>query len=121
MVVPQEISRAVLNLMNNACYTVWRKSATAPADYQPAIDISVATQGTELVISIADNGEGMSPEVQRRLYENFYTTKPIGEGTGLGMSITRDIVEHIHGGRLSFQTKEGEGTCFTMTIPLTNR
>ena len=69
-------------------------------------------------ITIADNGEGMTPEVKERLFENFFTTKPIGEGTGLGMAITRDIIENKHGGHLSFETEEGKGTTFTFTIPI---
>ena len=67
---------------------------------------------------MADNGEGMTPEVKQRLFENFFTTKPVGQGTGLGMGIIRDIVENKHGGRLSFDSKEGEGTTFTFTIPI---
>ena len=68
-------------------------------------------------VSIADNGEGMSSEVVQRLYENFFTTKPIGQGTGLGMGITRDIIENKHGGHLTFESEVGKGTCFTFTIP----
>ena len=118
MLIPQELSRAVLNVMNNACYAVWNKSQTAPADYMPEISISVQMQGTDLIISIADNGEGMTDEVKQRLFENFFTTKPVGEGTGLGMNITRDIIENKHGGKLTFTSVEGEGTTFTFTIPV---
>ena len=60
----------------------------------------------------------MSELVKMRLYENFFTTKPIGKGTGLGMGITRDIVENKHGGKLTFESTEGEGTSFTITIPI---
>ena len=70
-----------------------------------------------IIISIADNGEGMTDEVKQRLYENFFTTKPVGQGTGLGMAITRDIIENKHGGKLSFESEEGKGTTFTLTIP----
>jgi signal transduction histidine kinase len=122
MVIPQDISRAVLNLMNNACYSVWHKQQGTGPDYTPRIGIKVlsddARHPTYITVSIADNGEGMTPEVQQRLFENFFTTKPIGEGTGLGMGITRDIIENKHGGKLSFQTTQGEGTCFTFTIPV---
>ena len=72
----------------------------------------------DLTISIADNGEGMTEEVKQRLFENFFTTKPVGEGTGLGMGITRDIIENQHGGKITFTSTEGEGTTITFTIPI---
>jgi len=118
MVIPQDLSRAVLNVMNNACYAVWQKSQTSTADYTPEISISVAINDNHLVITIADNGEGMTDEVKQRLFENFFTTKPIGQGTGLGMSITRDIIENKHSGKLTFTSTLGEGTTFTFTIPV---
>ena len=118
MVIPQDLSRAVLNVMNNACYAVWHRSQTATDDYKPEITIRVAMEDNNLVISIADNGEGMTDEVKQRLFENFFTTKPIGQGTGLGMGITRDIIENKHGGKVTFTSTLGEGTTFTFTIPV---
>jgi signal transduction histidine kinase len=118
MVIPQDLSRAVLNVMNNACYAVWNKSQNATDDYTPEISISVSSSADTLLITIADNGEGMTDEVKQRLFENFFTTKPIGQGTGLGMSITRDIIENKHGGKISFTSTEGRGTTFTFTIPV---
>ena len=118
MVIPQDLSRAVLNVMNNACYAVWHKSQTATDGYTPEISISVTVEGDHLIISIADNGEGMTDEVKQRLFENFFTTKPIGQGTGLGMSITRDIIENKHGGKVTFTSTLGQGTTFTFTIPI---
>ena len=118
VVVPQDISRAVLNLMNNACYAVWIKAQTADESYKPEVSISVEGKDDLLIVTLKDNGEGMSDEVKQRLYENFFTTKPIGQGTGLGMGITRDIIENKHHGRLTFETQAGEGTCFTMTFPI---
>ena len=117
MVIPQDLSRAILNLMNNACYAVFKRSQTEGENYKPTIDVKTAISGEQLVISIRDNGEGMTDEVKERLYENFFTTKPIGMGTGLGMGITRDIVENKHDGKLSFESTAGEGTCFTISIP----
>ena len=117
MVIPQDLSRAVLNIMNNACYAVKKKAETASSDYQPEVTVSASVEGDQLIISLADNGEGMTEEVKQRLFENFFTTKPIGQGTGLGMAITRDIVENKHGGKLSFESTEGQGTTFTLTIP----
>ena len=117
-IIPQDLSRAVLNVMNNACYAVWHKSQTDVDGYTPEISISVAMEGDHLIISIADNGEGMTDEVKQRLFENFFTTKPVGQGTGLGMSITRDIIENKHGGKVTFTSTLGEGTTFTFTIPI---
>ena len=118
MVIPQDMSRAILNLMNNACYAVWKKAQTAGEDYKPEVNISVEVRDSNLVVTLADNGEGMTNEVKQRLYENFFTTKPIGSGTGLGMAITRDIIEKKHGGKLTFESTEGIGTIFTFTIPI---
>lgn len=117
MVIPQDLSRAVLNLMNNACYTVWNRSQKEGEDYKPTISVKTSFKDNQIEVSIADNGEGMSSEVIQRLYENFFTTKPIGQGTGLGMGITRDIIENKHGGHLTFESEVGKGTCFTFTIP----
>ena len=118
MVIPQDLSRAVLNVMNNACYALWNKKQSAGEEFNPEVSVNVKTEGHDLVISIADNGEGMTEEVKQRLYENFFTTKPAGLGTGLGMGITRDIIENKHGGRITFDSTEGEGTTFTFTIPV---
>ncbi|MBP5339427.1 MAG: HAMP domain-containing histidine kinase [Prevotella sp.] len=119
MVIPQDLSRAVLNVTNNAFYAVWRMSQAAPEGYSPEINISVALSAdNQLVISIADNGEGMTDEVKQHLFENFFTTKPIGQGTGLGMGITREIIENKHGGKVTFTSTLGKGTTFTFTIPV---
>ena len=118
MVIPQDLSRAVLNLMNNASYAVWKKAQTADDSYKPEVSISVEMKDNTIVITLADNGEGMTDEVKQRLYENFFTTKPAGQGTGLGMGIILDIIENRHGGTLSFTSAQGEGTTFTFTIPI---
>ena len=118
MVIPQDMSRAVLNLMNNACYAVWKKSQVADQNYKPEVSVSVETEGGNIIVKLADNGEGMNEETKQRLFENFFTTKPVGQGTGLGMAITRDIVENKHGGKLTFESTEGVGTTFTLTIPI---
>ncbi len=117
-VVPQDLSRAVLNVMNNACYAVWEKSQTGLKDYKPTVSVKVARQGNELAISITDNGTGMSEEVKQRLFDTFFTTKPTGQGTGLGMYITRKIIEEKHQGRIEFDSEHGQFTTFTLIIPL---
>ncbi len=120
MVIPQDLSRAVLNLMNNACYAVWKhqQALKGQSSYTPTITISTVLSGGNLTITIADNGEGMSDEVKQHLFENFFTTKPVGQGTGLGLGITRDIIENKHGGSLSFESTLGKGSTFTATIPV---
>jgi signal transduction histidine kinase len=119
MVIPQDLSRAVLNIMNNAFYSLWKKSQDAPSDYKPEVTISVSKQDSNCIITMTDNGVGMSEEVKQKLFENFFTTKPIGEGTGLGMNIVRDIIENKHHGKISFESEEGQGASFTFTIPIT--
>lgn len=117
MVIPQDLSRAVLNIMNNAFYAVWHRQQAEGEAYAPEVDVRVWTEDNQLKMRFADNGEGMTDEVKRRLFENFFTTKPIGQGTGLGMSITRDIIENKHGGKITFSSTLGEGTAFEFTIP----
>ena len=118
MVIPQDLSRAVLNIMNNAFYAVWHKQQSEGEAYEPEVDVRVWTEDNHLMISFQDNGEGMTDEVKQRLFENFFTTKPIGQGTGLGMSITRNIIENKHGGKITVDSTLGEGTTFKFTIPV---
>ena len=123
MAIPQDLSRAVLNLMNNRPNGTLAHARTLNSQLstlRSAQRDACPSKNSQpcISITIADNGEGMTPEVKERLFENFFTTKPIGEGTGLGMAITRDIIENKHGGHLSFETEEGKGTTFTFTIPV---
>ncbi|MBR6202094.1 MAG: two-component sensor histidine kinase [Bacteroidaceae bacterium] len=122
MVIPQDLSRAVLNVMNNACYTVKERASKEVGTYVPTISVKVALRQDgatgELRIDIKDNGMGMTKEVQERIFENFFTTKPAGQGTGLGMSITYDIITKNHGGQLQLDSEAGVGTTFSFTIPV---
>jgi signal transduction histidine kinase len=122
MVIPQDLSRAVLNVMNNACYTVKERSGQEGADYVPTITVKVAQSDkdageAEIRIDITDNGMGMTPEIKEKIFENFFTTKPAGQGTGLGMSITYDVITKNHGGQLLVETEPKVGTTFTFIIP----
>lgn len=121
MVVPQDISRAVLNVVNNAFYAVWERSKTEGEDYHPTVDISTTSNGEQFTITISDNGNGMSETVKAKLYENFFTTKPVGHGTGLGMAITRDIIVNKHRGTVDFESTENIGTTFKLTIPISKK
>lgn len=117
-IIPQDLSRAVLNVMNNACYAVWEKAQRSAVDFKPIVEIHVYREEKELYIAIKDNGIGMTDEVKQRLFETFFTTKPTGQGTGLGMYITRNIIENKHHGRIEFDSQAGEFTTFTLIIPL---
>jgi len=123
MVVPQDMSRAILNVMNNACYTVKERSQKEGQEYKPAICVKMgftqsdASQG-EVRIDLTDNGMGMTQEVKDRLFENFFTTKPIGSGTGLGMGIIRKIVTETHNGKLLLESAPGAGTTITFVFPV---
>lgn len=118
-VIPQDFSRAILNLMNNACYAVFSKSKEiADATYQPTIRICLKKKGDRINLSIEDNGQGISEETKKKLYTPFFTTKPIGEGTGLGLSITKSIIEQKHNGTIGMDSRPGEYTRFTISIPI---
>ena len=123
MVIPQDLSRAVLNVMNNACYTVKDRAGQEGEDYKPEIDVKVSLApdgngGGELRIVIQDNGMGMTPEVKEKIFENFFTTKPAGQGTGLGMSITHEIITKNHKGQLLVESEPKVGSTFTFIIPV---
>ena len=117
--IPQDFSRAIINLMNNACYAVWKKQQdNPPSDYVPTVTVQTALCADRVCVTIEDNGIGMSDEVKKKLFEAFFTTKPMGEGTGLGLSITRSIIEQKHQGRISFESEEGRFTRFVVEVPL---
>ncbi|MGN0281156.1 MAG: sensor histidine kinase [Prevotella sp.] len=121
VVVPQDISRALLNVVNNAFYAVWERTGKESEDYRPTVTVSIDADDTDITIAVSDNGTGMSEDVKRKLFENFFTTKPIGHGTGLGMSITRDIIVGKHGGSVTFDSTENVGTTFTLTLPISKK
>jgi signal transduction histidine kinase len=117
--IPQDVSRAVLNLMNNACYAVYSKLRTAAdTSYLPTIQVSIKKAGERVCLVIEDNGTGISEEVNEKLFTPFFTTKPIGEGTGLGLSISKSIIEGKHKGTIEMETKVNEFTRFTISLPL---
>ena len=118
--VPQDISRAILNVVNNAFYAVWERSKTEGETYQPEVKVNTCAEGEQLTISIEDNGNGMTDKVKAKVYENFFTTKPVGQGTGLGMAITRKIIEQHHG-TIHFDSTVNVGTRFKMTIPIVKK
>ncbi|MDR2497584.1 MAG: HAMP domain-containing histidine kinase [Tannerellaceae bacterium] len=118
-IIPQEISRVALNIMNNACYAVFARSkAASDAPYQPTITIEIQRQDNNIVLSIEDNGTGISDFAKSMLFTPFFTTKPIGEGTGLGLSISKSIIEDKHKGTLAVDSVQNQYTRFTITLPI---
>ena len=118
-VVPQDFSRAVLNLMNNACYAVYNKSKCVAVGFEPVISVSLRREEDQVCLQIEDNGTGMPDAIKEQIFKPFYTTKPAGEGTGLGLSITRTIIEEKHKGTIQVDSEEGKFTRFTIRIPVT--
>jgi two-component system, NtrC family, sensor kinase len=117
-ILPQDIGKVLLNLYNNAFYTVLEKKKIYGAAYEPIISISTNRRPTHIDIKLKDNGMGMSENVKEKIFQPFFTTKPTGQGTGLGLSMSYDIIK-AHGGELKVETKEGEFTEFIISLPLT--
>jgi len=120
-IISQDIGRVLLNLITNAFYAVQEKKKTADAGYEPTVAISTASVqpplgGRSLSIKVSDNGAGIPPHILDKIFQPFFTTKPTGQGTGLGLSLSYDIVK-AHGGELKVETKEGEGSTFIIQIP----
>ena len=118
-VVPQEIGRVILNLINNAFYAVDEKKKKMGDGYEPIVSASTKKINDKIEIKIADNGNGIPQKVLDKIFQPFFTTKPTGQGTGLGLSLAYDIVK-AHGGEIKVQTKEGEGSEFIIQMPTTS-
>ncbi|GAB3019101.1 trifunctional serine/threonine-protein kinase/ATP-binding protein/sensor histidine kinase [Spirosoma pulveris] len=116
-VVSQDISRVFLNLFSNAFYAVRERKKLEGDDYQPVVSVRISQANGFVEIIIADNGVGMSQSVQQKVFQPFFTTKPTGEGTGLGLSLSYDIITKGHRGGLLVQSREGEGTEFVIQLP----
>ena len=114
-IIPQDIGRVLLNLINNAFYVVNEKSKQEIEGYEPTVSLSTRMLRDKVEIKVADNGNGISQKILDKIFQPFFTTKPTGQGTGLGLSLSYDIVK-AHGGELKVETKEGEGTTFTIEL-----
>ena len=114
-VVPQDIGRVILNLINNAFYTVDEKKKQIGDGYEPTVSVSTRKEKEKIAIKVKDNGNGIPQKVLVKIFQPFFTTKPTGQGTGLGLSLSYDIVK-AHNGELKVETKEGEGTTFTIWL-----
>jgi signal transduction histidine kinase/ligand-binding sensor domain-containing protein len=116
-IIPQDIGRVLLNLINNAFYEVSSKASAAKNNgYAPEVIVSTKKLSNAIVLGVKDNGSGIPPEIKDKIFQPFFTTKPTGQGTGLGLSLSYDIVK-AHGGELKMETKEGEGTEFIIQLP----
>jgi signal transduction histidine kinase len=115
----QDMGRVMLNLFNNAFYAVNQKLKTAGAGYKPEVSVISTVERSSVVIKVKDNGIGIPDAIKDKIMQPFFTTKPTGEGTGLGLSLTYDMVVKGHGGSITVDTKEGEYTIFTISLPLT--
>ena len=115
-VAPQDIGRALLNLFNNAFYAVNEKQKQNRGRFEPLVSLTTQKAGQNIEIAVRDNGTGIPQRMLDKIYQPFFTTKPTGQGTGLGLSLSYDIIKS-HGGELKVETKEGEGTVFKIILP----
>ena len=116
-VVSQEIGRVVLNLINNAFYAANERKKKETSNFEPVVMLTTRKEASQLIIEVADNGNGIPNHIKDKIFQPFFTTKPTGQGTGLGLSLSYDIVK-THGGELQAETKEGKGTTFSIRLPL---
>ena len=120
-IVPQEMGRVLQNLLNNAFYAVTQKVRKPPADYEPKVCVRTERTASEIKITIYDNGVGIAKSVCPKIFQPFFTTKPAGQGIGLGLSLSYDIVTHGHGGRIDVRSREGDYTEFHVHLPLSSQ
>jgi len=119
-IIPQDISRVILNLINNAFYAVDEKKKSGDSNYKPTVSISTKKTNGSVEIKVNDNGNGIPQKVLDKIFQPFFTTKPTGQGTGLGLSLSYDIIK-AQGGEIKVDTKENEGTEFTIQLPVTSK
>ncbi|MBV5314526.1 MAG: histidine kinase [Prolixibacteraceae bacterium] len=117
-VIPQDIGRVILNLLTNAFYAVNERKKLNIAGYEPLVSIRTKRQENKVEIDVSDNGNGIPQRVIDKIFQPFFTTKPTGEGTGLGLSLSYDIIVKGHSGELRVETREGEGTVFHIQLPI---
>ena len=107
-----------MNLINNAFYAVHQKSKQNLDGYKPEVILTTKWSHSNVEVSVKDNGNGIPMEIKDKIFQPFFTTKPTGEGTGLGLSLSYDIITKGHGGELKVEAKEGEGSQFIIQIPI---
>jgi signal transduction histidine kinase len=122
-IVSQDFGRVLLNLINNAFYAVGKRENEKNKigdSFKPMVVVTTKYVNHQIIISIKDNGTGMPEAVKAKIFQPFFTTKPTGEGTGLGLSLAYDIVTKGHNGTIEVTSVEGEGTAFTIILPIQN-
>jgi len=115
-VIPQDMGRVFLNLFNNAFYAVNQKKKTAAPDYKPEVSVFTSSENGQVIIRVKDNGMGIPDAIKEKIMQPFFTTKPTGEGTGLGLSLTYDMVVKGHGGGIQVESTEGQGSEFIIIL-----
>ena len=116
-IIPQDIGRVLLNLYNNAFYAVAEKKKLQGEDYEPTISVSTKKINDKVEITVKDNGNGIPQNIVDKIFQPFFTTKPTGQGTGLGLSLSYDIIK-AHGGEIKAETGEQEGSKVVVNLPI---
>jgi signal transduction histidine kinase len=114
---PQEITRVFLNLISNGFYAATKRKEAGEEGFEPTLSATTRNLGNKVEVRIRDNGSGIPSEVMEKMFNPFFTTKPAGEGTGLGLSMSHDIVVKQHGGNIEVETEPGAFTEFVITLP----
>jgi len=114
---PQEITRVLLNLVSNGFYAATTRKAESDGSYEPTLSAATKNLGDSVEIRIRDNGTGIPPDVKEKMFNPFFTTKPAGEGTGLGLSLSHDIIVKQHAGSIAVDTEPGKFTEFKIVLP----
>jgi signal transduction histidine kinase len=117
-IISQDIGRVILNLITNAFYAVMEKKKLQPEGYEPTVTVSTKKIDNKIIVTVKDNGTGIPQKALDKIFQPFFTTKPTGQGTGLGLSLSYDIVTKGHGGEIKVETKEGESTGFSVILPV---
>ncbi len=118
-IIPQDIGRVLLNLYNNAFYAVNEKKKIADENYQPLVSVHIKKIDDKIEIKVTDNGNGIPPNIVDKIFQPFFTTKPTGQGTGLGLSLAYDIITKEHSGTIKAESTEGERSIFIIQLPIT--
>lgn len=116
-IVPQEIGRVLLNIFNNAFYAVYQRQKLKVNGYESMLTVTTLKQNGQVKIIIKDNGGGIPEHIRQKIFQPFFTTKPTGEGTGLGLSLSYDVITKGHGGQISVESQKNTFTAFTITLP----
>ncbi len=117
-IAPYEFNRVILNLVLNACYAVNERRKREGKGFKPTLTIGTERTPDLICVKIRDNGDGIPDDIRKKLFTPFFTTKPVGKGTGLGLTLSRDIIRQLHHGDLLLETVPGEYTEFTITLPI---